>query len=1055
MGFAACTNEVEEFGVQQNPTEAAKGIELGEGFKINVAYSGTEADADTRAVLERNEANNGWKASWQTGDKIGAAMYSMITGKYTTGENAGKVIDAIDFLKVNSIYASNNEYAYDETEDGITFTSASNAMVGAYLLYYPFNDALNKAGSFGEIPVYVGEKATSNLSFKVDEIGEQVSDRIFAATLAYFDEGGQRASKFTVQQIPNLYMIKFELEDKLLMKLDQPLQINSIIVEANGGEGVKVINTNGIVKPKNNDPANTAFDYYKQTIEGTYYSLGDIQFVGQESTRSESLIVEVTPSADASKNADYMINVTGKDGVTQPIFFSALPMEEDVKEVTFTIVGEVNGVQKVYSKTYNTTWGDEGKTWTKFKELITGNGKTVNLKVILDSETTAGKVYTADQFYAEYENGKTEFTFAQTMTLDTNIEKSVIFNGKPVIINGDVIAHGKTITFNNHVKVEGKVEAKTITNKDESTTAGIVAFNGEATEGEVTCSAEITGDITVEGAGSKVTATKKISAANVTATNGSIEINNAEVANITATGATITTGEISAAIVSATNKAKVTFGKATLSGAVTANKSNVKIAEGSTLPSFTATDATAEIAGTVSGKVIATDSKVTIAGTVSDAVEATNSEVTINGKVNSLSATDSKVGGVTEVVGKYDLTGSTTDKNSQVEAAEISVDQNSAFTAKALNAGTMTVNGIATATGVNLITTLNVEPNAEVTLTGKNAKESKVENVFVKKNETTGKYGILNINKNLPLYNVANDGEINADAAIIASGANNAILNGSFTVIGTFDQNANADGTTVTVNGETAVLNINKTTALANLTNNAIVNIAAKSELTFDEATNNGEINVAGTLTETTANTLIMEEDATINALKGATLKMADGTKKNGTVYVNNGIKPATNVNGKFNAVVYKWNKTAAPDTNAAAAINTIIAEEGATLDGTADDETNLILKGNVTLAASLTISSGKNLTVDGDVTIKGKTSGLKLTLTNGQKNGVQNNKFVVTSGSILTLGDDNVTLAGGTWNHDNDPATPVVSSELIVENGANFIKNNNEIKNLDIKYNM
>lgn len=1038
MGFAACTNEVEEFGVQQNPTEAAKGIELGEGFKINVAYSGTEADADTRAVLERNEANDGWKASWQTGDKIGAAMYSMITGKHTSGPDAGKVTGAIDFLKDNSIYASNNEYAYDETEDGITFTSASNAMVGAYLLYYPFNDALNKAGSFGEIPVYVGEKATSELSFKVDEIGEQVSDRIFAATLAYFDEGGQRAPKFTVQQIPNLYMIKFELEDKLLMKLDQPLQINSIIVEANGGEGVKVINTNGIVKPKNNDPANTAFDYYKQTIEGTYYSLGDIQFVGQESTRSESLIVDVTPSADASKNAEYMINVTGKDGVTQPIFFSALPMEENVEEVTFTIVGEVNGVQKVYSKTYTTTWGDEGKTWTKFKELITGNGKTVNLKVILDSETTAGKVYTPEQFYAEYENGKTEFTFAQPMTLDTNIEKSVIFNGKPVTINGDVIAHGKTITFYNHVNVEGKVEVKTITNEDKSTTAGKVAFNGEATEDEVTCSAEITGDITVEGAGSKVSATKKISAANVTATNGSIEIQNAEVANITATGATITTAEISAAVVSATNEADVTFGKATLSGAVTANNSTVKIAEGSTLPSFTATNATATIAGTVSGKVDATDS-----------------EVTINGKVNTLSATNSKVGGATEVNGKYELIGSTTDKNSQVVAGEISVDQNSAFTAKALNAGTMTVNGIATATGVNVITTLNVEPNAEVTLTGKNAKTSKVENVFVKKNETTGKSGILNINKNLPLYNVANDGEINADAAIIASGANNAILNGSFTVIGTFDQNANADGTTVTVNGETAVLNINKTTALANLTNDAIVNIAAKSELTFDEATNNGEINVAGTLTETTANTLTMTDGAIINALKGATLTMANGTKKNGTVYVNNGIKPATNVTDKFTAVVYKWNKTVAPDANAAAAINTIIAEEGATLDATADDETNLILKGNVTLSASLTIGTKKNLTVDGDVTITGKKSGLTLTLQNGLTSGVQNNKFVVTSGSILTLGDDNVTLAGKQWNHDNDNTTPTINSQLIVENGANFIKNNNEIKNLEIKYNM
>ncbi len=1053
MGFVACTNEVEEFGVQQNPTEAAKGIELGEGFKINVAYSGTEADADTRAVLERNEANTGWKASWQTGDKIGAAMYSMITGKYTSGTNAGKVSGLINFLEANNIYASNNEFSYVENESGITFESLSNSMVGAYLLYYPYNSALNNSAAFGEIPVYTSaEKATYKLTFDVKNIGAEVSNRIFAANVAYFKEGGNQAPEFTVKQVPNLYMIKFSIAEKLQMAFTDEMQIEQIIVEANNS-GSKVFNTNGIVKPVNVNPNASAFDYYKQTIDGTYYSLGDIDFVGDEATRTESLIVKpVYEGADEATIAPYVITESGDAGKTAPFYFSVLPTEglTNEGEVTFTIIASVGNEQKVFSKTYNKDW----KSFGTLVEKMQAMGETINLNVVLDTEDNlAGKIYTPEQFLAAYANNQQVFDFAIDMTLDTNIEavKDLTFSGKPVIINGDVIAHGKTITFNNHVKVEGKVEAKTITNKDESTTAGKVAFNGEATEDEVTCSAEITGDITVEGAGSEVTAKNKISAANVTATNGSINIKNAEVANITAIGATIKTGEISAAVVSATNEADVTFGKATLSGAVTADNSIVKIAEGSTLPSFTATDATAEIAGTVSGKVIATDSEVTIAGTVSDAVEATNSEVTINGTVNSLSATDSKVGGVTKVNGKYELIGSTTDKNSQVEAGEISVDQNSAFTAKALNAGTMTVNGIATATGVNIIKTLNVEPNAEVTLTGKNVKTSKVENVNVKKNETTGKYGILNISKNLPLYNVANDGEINADAAIIASGANNAILTGSFTVIGTFDQNANADGTTVTVNGETAVLNINKTTALANLTNNAIVNIAAKSELTFDEATNNGEINVAGTLTETTKNTLTMTEDATISALKGATLTMGKGNKKKGTVYVENGTKALTYVNATyFTAVVYKWNKTVAPDANALAAINTIIAEEGATLNSTAAAKTYLILKGNVTLAEDLSITATKNLTVDGDVTIKGKTAGRKLTLTNGLTN-----KFVVTSGSSLTLGDNNVTLGGKTWNHDSDDTTPAINSQLIVEDGASFTGNDNEIKNLDIKYNM
>lgn len=1052
MGFAACTNEVEEFSTQQNPTEAAKGIELGEGFKINVAYGGAEVDADTRAALERNETNTGWKASWQTGDKIGAAMYSMVTGKVTTGEHAGDVNSKINFLAENNIYASNNEFAYIENQDGITFESLSNSMVGAYLLYYPYNPALNNSAAFGEIPVYDKEKAVDKLKFNVSNIGEEVSSRIFAATVSYFKGGGTQASKFTVKQVPNLYMVKFSIAEKLQMAFTDEMQINQIIVEAHNA-GTKVFNTNGIVKPMRS--ALTTDDYNKpgtlknsELPKGDKYGLegflGDgefapIDFDGDTDTRTESLIITpVYEGADEATIAPYLITEAGEAGKTSPFYFSALPTEgltEANGEVTFTIIASVGNVQKVFSRTYNKTeWAANFGTLVSKME---GMGQTINLNVVLDTEDNlAGKIYTKKQFLAAYASNQNTFDFAVDMNeelKDFVVDKDVTFSGKSVTVKdikagftatnnvtvlGDVIAEGKTITFGNFVTIGGKVEAKTVV-KGDASLAGVINFNGNDSKNG---SAAITGDVSVEGAGSKINAADKITAANVTATAGAtIQFEEATVANVTATNSSVSfTADASAATVTATS-ATVSFAKATLSGTITATESTVTFGGGTTMPEITASKTDLELNGKVNGNATVTEC--------------------------------TGVKGIAEITGKLALVSSTTDKNSQINAGEINVDLNSAFNAKALTAGTMDVYGIATATGVNTIETLNVQPNAEVTLTGKSVKTSYVKNANVNKNETTGKYGILNINKNLPLQTLTNNGEVNATEATIVGGSNNANIYGSFTVTGEFNQNMIADGTAITVEGENAILNINKTTALASLTNNAIVNIDAKSELTFDEATNNGEINVKGTLTETTKNTLTMKEDATISALKGAKLTMGNGTKKQGTVYVENGTKALTNVGAKyFTAVVYKWNKTVAPDVNAANAINTIIAEEGATLDDKADDETNLILKGNVTLAKSLSIGSTKNLTVDGDVTIKGETAGLKLTLTNGLTAGAQNNLFVIKSGASLTLGDNNVTLAGGIWDKNSD-SVKEENSELIVENGGSFTGNDNEIKGLTIMY--
>lgn len=1047
MGFAACTNEVEEFSIQQTPAETAKGIELGEGFKINVAYSGV--DAETRAILERNEANTGWKASWQTNDKIGAAMYSMVLSRYTAAnapkpEQIGDVTPTgiKNFLTESpKFYYSNNEYAFVEGGDGITFASQSNAMVGAYMLYYPFNEDLNKQTAFSAIPVYTSsEKAKDNLTFDVENIGEEVSERIFAANVAYFEEGGTQAPEFTVKQVPNLYMVKFSIAEKLLMKLDEPLTINQILIEANGGEGVKVIYKNGTVAPKKTNPSyddlnkiDTPKNVNKPNEE--QYGLGvwnstkkEHEYIAFNGTdKTESLIVTPTYSKEnEALNAEYAIDVVGEEGKTAPFYFSALPMDPNVKEVTFTIVGEVNGVQKVYSKVYSeSTWGAE--KWSKLKALLTGMGETVNLNVILDSDKAAAKIYTANQFKAKYaadtDDAVQTYHFAMDLgdeLADFIVEKDVKFEGKKVTIGGiknstfeaeneinvigDVIAEGgKTITFKNYVTVGGKVEANTIPVTVGTTTTnkpGVVKFNGaHATLG----SAAVTKDITVNGAGSSVSAAKKIGAANFNVTNGTINFSDvANATKLTATGATVTIA-----------KGKVTSAEAT----------NATVTLGN-------------------GFVVDTD------------FTAENSIIELNANVKgNFEATNSTIAGNPIVGTTMNLIGSITDKSTNINAGTINADVNSVLNVSELTATTVDVYGVATATKVGTIGTLNVQPLAEVTLTGANAKSSYA-NVNVLKNETTGKFGTLNVNTKLPVEIIVNNGIINANNAIIAGGENAGTITGTFALAGDLTQMGVADGTTITVEKD-AALTISANTNVAALTNNGTVNVDGKYALTFAAASNAGTINVAGTMVEGAADALAMTADAIINAQKGATLTMKSTSKMGGTVNVFNGCKEVSTVSAAFEKVCFEWIGASEPDAKALEVANNIYLNDAkiATPEEVkAMNKANItyIFKGNCAIEANVAINAGAKTTglnhskviFDGeDINITSK-AGATLTLA-----GVKN---IVKNPSKVTLGK-NVNLAGVSAKWDG--SATAIKSALHVENGALLIKGEGTIttKNFEI----
>ena len=1055
-GFTACTSDVEEFVAQtQTPsTEAPKGIELGEGFQINVTNE--NGDSETRATLEN--VNGKWYGSWNVGeDKLGAAMYSMVLSKVTSGENKGNVATFYNYFGADkpNVYATNNEFVSIESEDGEKFQSEANSMVGAYFLYYPYNADLNKDKAFTEISVYPDEKAESVMNFNVDNISEEINNRIVAANSVYFNQNGTQAPSFKLKQIPNIYMLKFYINEKLLMNLVDPIKIDNIIVEAKGA-GKNVINTNGTVAPAVTVP--TA-DHYNNVDDKT---IDGFAWNGQEEAkRAESLQFAITYSADEAKNEPYYMPEVGKDGMTAPFYYSVLPMDPNVDEITFTIVATVNGVEKVYSKSYYSI-GETSEVFNAIKNKVTGKGQVLNLNVNLDTEGNAAKkIYTFNQFNAAYNTNQTEFDFAvaipQTLQLNAERETATTFKGKPVTVNaisgkkaftaeneinvlGDVVADGITIRFKEDVTICGKVEAK---NK------GSVIFEQNAV---------INGAIVADkGTVTSTGVDTELSAASIEAKNGAtIDLKATATVDgkVEANASTVTFNAAETGALTATAAATVIYTKeSTIEGNVSVNASTVSAVAGINGDLTAEASSTVTATGNIAGSITATASTVTATGDVAGAVDATEaSKITLTGVVaGNVTATESSIAGAFTA---QDITMTEAQVNAkQISATgNISVDVNSNFVTGELTATSLDVFGTATATKVNTIGTLIVQPLAEVTVTGKSVKTSKIDVVKVNKNAVTGKIGTLNTNANITLADVTNDGEINANKTIITSGNNNNSIYGIFTVNGEFNQNATADDTEIIV-AEGGNLVIAAKTVPTSVENNGIVTIKAKKELAATKFVNKGKVEVLGTMTETVKNTLEMTDAAEINVKKGATLSIVStgATKQPGIVYAENGAT-FTNAKSKFNTVAYKWNSKVAPTS--ASAFTTIIAEEGATLDATADDVTNLILRGNVTLGAKLSLSGTKNLYVEGDVTISAKTA-VDFSLTNGYKldgtEYVLSNEFAITEGAKLTLGD-NITLKGIDVDHDKDSGTPKVKTKLFVKNGGSF-DGTEKIMNLDIVY--
>lgn len=1041
VGFAACTSDVEEFSAQA-PVTNPEGIELGEGFSFQVENAGFGADAETRAAFEK--VGTKWIPGWENTDKVGAAMYSMVTGLYPSGDLAGQPSTFLDVLTTGGYYGSNNEFAYQgEDENGATFTSATNSMVGAYVLYYPYDKSLNDKKAFDKILVYSGAKAdnaTNLLKFDATNVEDGVNNRIFAATIAKFGTNTSNAPKFKLQQVPNLYMVKFALKEKLLMTLANPIKIQNIIMEAYTDVACtkSAINKNGYVEPKMATLSgnNLHFIYNGQTIEENEYSLGGISF-NAEAAQFGAPNLNIEPK-NVADDSDLNIKQLGdKDANgnsirTAPYYFSALPLDKGVKKIKFTIIANVDGVDKVFTKVYDENDDVMGKfsnvpedpnanpivykkNWAILTERAEGMGQVINLGVVLDTEEEEStQIYTLSQFKDKWTNGQKDFNFAIAglkfddanfgITEFTSENGNIVFGGAEQKLAQNIKTTKGSFTFNNKITIDGNVTAdkKNISFADDATIIGDVTADGATiTFGK---GATIMGNVTTLNEGKVIfNGATIVTKSAVDATDGIITV--AQGTGVVFNNQAIV-GKIS-------NAGNVTFAGKTKTGDITSTGGSIALTYEATgtndIPSIgnieaTATTVTLKKANIASVKAF-NSTITTVAGTViTGNVDVEGGALTLNASVNgSLEANGVVLKGAPAITGDANLKNTVAEFGTVAVEGTMTVDVESQIKKGTITAGTLSVYGdVEAGVKVNSIATLIVKTTGVVNVTGTKA---------------TAKIGTVNIEKG-----VSKSGVLTANNIVLGDINNNGTLDGTFSVDGTFEQNGTADAAVITLTKQTdkegneiahAILKVNNDMNTAGITNNGEVIIMKK--LT-GKIQNNAVITVNGTLEEVAADDLKMTDESIINVNKGAYLIYnATSAKKAGYVYLQNDFKAVPGV-AQQSIITYVW-AAKAPIQATADACNRI------TIDGASVTDTNKsLLDGKVVclLAGGMKISSKINTDFALTATLIVKESASITssgTLTTFTIAGTNN---YVAEGQTFTL-DEKLSLNGGTLNvHTN-----------------------------------
>ena len=987
-GFAACTSEVDEFNTQA-PSTPVKGYEM-KDLKISVTNGEFETDAETRAEL-----NEKWAASWQEGDRLGAAMYSMTSvGKNSETGNLEATGDAFDMYKDKGIYGSNSWFEYvNGTAD--EFATTATCMAGAYVLYYPYNaaktydlDQVRVVTKDGMANEYNGLPTT--MTFDSEDITAAVNKNIFAANVVSFIPGGSALTEFTVKQIPNLYGLTFKIKDESLLSLKEKVTILSVIMEAKNSTGT-VLSCEGYVSPEKTQPTKDEFNNAPVNINDLsqgYRNIGGIKYTSEPGKAPERIIID----ASEATQADEAYQITALGEATQPYFFSALPVGADVESVKFSVIVKAGNETKVFSKTYTssyTGWNDmdlddvAGAETPGLKSLVTGMGQVVKLPVALDIvENNDEDIFTTEQFATAWEaakektSGTVTFNMARPMDLSeydlTGLDEDVTakFTGDTIIVNN---VEGK-FQFEKAVRIKGNLKTTGASSFAANT---YVEGNFEAA-GNTTFSAraDIAGTVTAN-ANVTFSDSNKAKTGIITVAAGKTLVaknENNDIAGINVNGTANVNGKIGA----------------------------VKVENGANLTS----EATA-VASTLT----------VVDGTVSANVfTAENADIQIEGNFTA--------------TGNFNIT------NKMAVAGNATAEKVNKI--KTLEVGS---NAVVAVTGVTYGTPVTAPS---------------IETVTVKAG--TNNKGDLTVN-DITLGNVTNNGKISANNVTVATKFdNNFQFSGNAKVSGTFNQEGDIvkvgkNASEITVN-ESGTFNVNKN-ATIKLINNGIVNVkgvydkndnfTAYATLTVaTKSVNNKTINVRGNLIEEKANCLTQGENSYINVFRNATFALASST-----TYVPDASavvelmdkEKATFTNASTPVAVtvaYTWSSWSETVTNAPAnsAINTIFVAGVPAKTSVIDvlKDYNLIFKSNFALEANMTMADGKSVTIAENVTISSnKADENRILSLNGENNKILKNKK-------LTL-TDQVYLTG------------TASTKITTESGASIVAKNIDKDKVSISF--
>lgn len=745
MGFAACTNEVEEFVAQ---TPDFEGVELSENFTISVKNSDFAASAETRALLNKVETN--WIAQWEEGDAVGAAWFNKVTL-----DAEGKVSASKDLYTLIDEYGSNSEFKW---KGGVEFESEAISKAGAYVLYHPYNEKLTD--NFTDITV---KEIGSPQPFDCADVDKQVSANIFAASVAEFEKGQAQAPTFTIEQIPNLYAVSFHIDEEALLKLDKEMEITQVIMEVTKS-GKPAINTNGTIAPESYEitPAN----YNANVMPG-------VRFTSDPTTRIERMVIDVT---NTEKDSQYHITELGKNGGTARFYFSMLPAglesselgdpnEDKFDLVEFKIVGKINGKTKVFGRKYTKDGvGSSYSAWSTLHNLMTGSGQVVELPVKLNYEASVQDgIYSADQFVEKWndesawDNGEISFNLQVPMDDElTQLGDKVNF----------ALAEGKKVTFKGMPVTLPSISGAYSFESDVTIKGNATLLEGTTAENaNIIVEGDLAADNYTFGGNVTVNAVEGVKGSGKLTTNSNVVFNKNK--NLTVAGALdVLSGALTLGKKNTIGGAVNVKNKATLNA-----KTGAAIAGALTI--YAGTEAT--LAGTWSAASVSVSGKFTFSGTATIVNKGKGGNFKVNKDatiVNTSAGTIKEMGALTVASGAEEVNiFAIVEKMGAITANEpvnINTKKNTKFVKTIIN-GDINANAAVTfGEYVYIQETGDVIANADVTFNGEisTAEEFKgIGNINggIKDNAVVATTGKVNFAK------VAKTGNINAGAKVVFS----------------------------------------------------------------------------------------------------------------------------------------------------------------------------------------------------------------------------------------------------------------------------------------------